>query len=336
MSHSFPSIVELAAGCILVTFLAGASYLLFHTLFFPVLLPMLIAYATATWVRRVGSHSKTNAKWASMALATLLCITVLLGSIGLVSILAKEAQELVEWASTHVSSWNALPHWLTDPVPLAWQSRIEVAITALIEKGATWLGSVAGAILTSLPGAALTIVFTIASLFYWLGEETRAWLTTTLEPLHQWLAGQLWWEKCGQLWQTTSHSVAAYLRTQVSLSAVVFVLLSIGLSVLGIHSATAWAALITIADLLPLIGAGVILVPWAIFVLLAGQTALGIGLLVVEGVCWLLRQILEPKLTGHALGVPPYVMLVGVYMGYRIGGIGGMLCATVLLGGIGK
>lgn len=340
MSHS--SLVSLAAGCIVTAFACTIVYLLLHTLFFPVLLPMLFAYGVAAWVRRVVVHmgvGKGGQRWVGIALATLLCIAVLWCGVGVVTILAKQAQELVEIAATFWN-WSALPTWLTAHVPVAWQSRIDAALTALIEKGATWLGSVAGAMLSSLPGAALTIVFTIASLFYWITDHDGIvhWFSTAIRPLfHNIPSGwQQGWHRCKPVWQTMLQNTAAYLRAQGSLSAVVFVVLSVGLGVLDVEGQMAWAALVTIIDLLPLVGSGVILVPWAALMLLTGQTGRGIGLLVLWGLTWLLRQILEPKLTGHALGVHPYIMLVGLYTGYRMGGFGGMVCAAVVLGGGGR
>ena len=130
-------------------------------------------------------------------------------------------------------------------------------------------------------------------------------------------------------------NIAAYLKAQVSLAAVVFLVLSAGLSFLGIPGQMAWAMLTALADLLPLFGAGVVLLPWAGFALLTGRTVRGIGLAVLWLVVWLLRQWLEPKLTGRALGVHPYVMLAGMYGAYRIGGIGGMIVGAVVLGGMG-
>ena len=51
---------------------------------------------------------------------------------------------------------------------------------------------------------------------------------------------------------------------------------------------------------------------------------------------WLLRQWMEPRLTGRALGVHPYVMLTGMYGAYQIGGISGMIAGAVVLGGMGE
>ncbi len=342
MPKDTPRVTQIAAGCIV----AGAGIvvliLLVRTVLFPVLLPMGITYAAAAWIRRVVAHTKIGqnrrcAKWARLLLTALLCVVVIVGGVGLLTTLVKQAQTLVTRSTRW--DWSALPAWFLDLVPDTWrpilQERIDAALTALVEKGATWLGSAAGAVLSSLPGAALTVLFTIASLFYWADGSITTWFAQwyreSVPP--QW---QHRWDVCKGVWQRTGVGIGAYLRAQLCISAVVFVVLSVGLGLLAIEGQIAWAAMITLTDLLPLLGAGVILVPWAGVLLLMGQTGRGIGLLVLWGVTWLLRQIGEPRLTGHALGVHPYIMLAGLYAGYHLGGIGGMLCAAVALGSLGQ
>lgn len=358
------SVEKVAAGCVVAAAAMCLAYLLLHTLLVPVLLPCGIAYAAAAWVRRVVAHTgvgrlgRVGEKWGGMVLAGILCVAVLWCGVGLVSALAGQAHTLME-AATALWDWTALPAWLTDRVPAQWQTRIDAGITALVEKGAGWLAGAAGAVLTALPGAALAVFFTIASLFYWLAdrdgilqalkdmaktilptdtppcaeEATPAPNDTPHVPPHSQTTEvppcPHWWTYCRKLWHTAGASAVAYLRAQLSLSAVVFLVLSVGLGLLDTAGYMAWAAFVTIADLLPLLGAGVILLPWAGFVLLAGQTGRGIGLVLLWALVWLLRQLLEPRLTGHALGIHPYGMLVLLYTGYQLAGVGGMLCAAV-------
>ncbi len=374
------SVEKVAAGCVVAAAAMCLAYLLLHTLLVPVLLPCGIAYAAAAWVRRVVAHTgvgrlgRAGEKWGGMVLAGILCVAVLWCGVGLVSALAGQAHTLME-AATALWDWTALPAWLTDRVPTQWQTRIDAGITALVEKGAGWLAGAAGAVLTALPGAALAVFFTIASLFYWLADrdgilqalkdmaKTILPTDTSAQPPHSpspeaahtpyakaategsphSAAPQQQhraedspprthahgWTYCRKLWHTAGASAVAYLRAQLSLSAVVFLVLSVGLGLLDTAGYMAWAAFVTIADLLPLLGAGVILLPWAGFVLLAGQTGRGIGLVALWALVWLLRQLLEPRLTGHALGIHPYGMLVLLYTGYQLAGVGGMLCAAV-------
>ena len=149
------------------------------------------------------------------------------------------------------------------------------------------------------------------------------------------IVGHPVWRKTTGVLGQAGRSVGGYLRAQVSLALVMFLILTAGLSLLGVHAPAAWGCLTALADLLPLVGAGVVLLPWAGFALLTHRTGLGIGLAVLWLLLWFLRQWLEPRLVGRALGVHPYVMLAGLYAAYRLGGVGGMILAAAALGGVG-
>ena len=184
----------------------------------------------------------------------------------------------------------------------------------------------------------LAVFITVASVFYWLADREGILASAVAmvpESLRERIRKHPWRQSAAEGIRSMGGNIAAYLKAQVSLAAVVFLVLSAGLSFLGIPGQMAWAMLTALADLLPLFGAGVVLLPWAGFALLTGRTVRGIGLAVLWLVVWLLRQWLEPKLTGRALGVHPYVMLAGMYGAYRIGGIGGMIVGAVVLGGMG-
>jgi predicted PurR-regulated permease PerM len=48
-------------------------------------------------------------------------------------------------------------------------------------------------------------------------------------------------------------------------------------------------------------------------------------------VIYLIRQFLDSRLIGRMTGVHPFVALACLYLGWRIGGIGGMIAAPVIL-----
>ena len=90
------------------------------------------------------------------------------------------------------------------------------------------------------------------------------------------------------------------------------------------------ALLISLFDLLPLLGVGTILIPWGLLALLSGNTVLGSGLLVLCGIVLLVRQLLEPKILGESLGLHPLLTLLAVYAGLRLGGVWGMIAAPAV------
>jgi predicted PurR-regulated permease PerM len=72
------------------------------------------------------------------------------------------------------------------------------------------------------------------------------------------------------------------------------------------------ALLLTLVDFLPLLGAGVALLPWAGFCFLSGTPQRGVELLILWGAVSLFRRVAEPRLVGKQTGLPPILTLVGI------------------------
>ena len=125
-----------------------------------------------------------------------------------------------------------------------------------------------------------------------------------------------------------------YLRACLLLGLLTFCLCFIGLAILRVPYAFILALLLAVVDLLPLLGTGVILIPWGIICLLLGQVKLGIGLLVLYGAATLVRQVLEPKLIGEGLGLHPLVSLFSMYAGLKLFGVWGMILAPLVAAGV--
>ncbi|MBQ9151494.1 MAG: sporulation integral membrane protein YtvI [Clostridia bacterium] len=125
-----------------------------------------------------------------------------------------------------------------------------------------------------------------------------------------------------------------YLRACLLLGLLTFAQMFIGLALLRIPYAFILAFLIALVDFLPLLGTGIILIPWAAVSLLLGEIKLGIGLLVLYAVSSVIRQILEPKLIGEGLGLHPLLSLVSMYAGLRLFGVWGMILAPLVTAGI--
>ena len=67
------------------------------------------------------------------------------------------------------------------------------------------------------------------------------------------------------------------------------------------------------------------LVPWSVLSFLMGQSARGIGLLVLLAAHEIMRQIAEPRILGKSLGVHPLVTLMLLYAGYSLFGFLGLI-----------
>ncbi len=105
-------------------------------------------------------------------------------------------------------------------------------------------------------------------------------------------------------------------------------LLFAGFLILRVHFAVLFALLIAFLDFLPFFGTGTALIPWAVYKLLVGDYKMAVGLIILYGVTQLLRQLIQPKLVGDSMGLKPLVTLVLLYVGYKAGGVLGMIFAV--------
>ena len=98
-------------------------------------------------------------------------------------------------------------------------------------------------------------------------------------------------------------SLFKLIKAYVIILFITFIELCIGLWALRIHSFWKYAAIISLLDLLPILGSGAVLIPWGSIELISGRSALGAGLLVLYAVTVVVRNIIEPHIVGDSLGL---------------------------------
>ena len=123
-------------------------------------------------------------------------------------------------------------------------------------------------------------------------------------------------------------AVGGYFKAQIKIEIWIYLLLLTGFLILGVDYAPLIALGIAILDFLPFFGTGTAMVPWAIVKFLSADYIMTIALLVIWGVSQLVRQIIQPKIVGDSVGVPPLPTLFLLYIGYMVGGVMGMIVAV--------
>lgn len=121
------------------------------------------------------------------------------------------------------------------------------------------------------------------------------------------------------------------LRAYGIIMVITFCELSIGLWVLQVDDFLKIAATIAALDILPMIGSGLILIPWGIYNLILGELWLGIGILILYLLITFIRNIIEPRIVGDQLELPPVVTLVAMFLGMRTMGVVGIFLMPILV-----
>ena len=125
-------------------------------------------------------------------------------------------------------------------------------------------------------------------------------------------------------------SLGKYAKAYGLIISITFTELCIGLftlQLLGIYNngyIFIIAAITAIVDIVPVLGTGTIVIPWAVYNLFTGNYSLAIGLFVIYICITVIRQVIEPKMVASQLGIPAFLTITSMFIGSQIFGVIGI------------
>ncbi len=190
----------------------------------------------------------------------------------------------------------------------------------MMEKTPEWIGKVA----SFVPRFFISLFIFLICTYYFScdGERFSNFFAKKISP-----------EKLDRFHQTKSlflRALAQYGKAYLLLFLLTFSELFLGLALIRVPGAAGKAFFIAFVDILPVLGCGTVLIPWALFCLLSKNTGLGLGILILYLIVLVIRQIAEPKIVGSSIGLHPVLSLVLVLGGLYFFGFFGMLIFPLL------
>lgn len=192
-----------------------------------------------------------------------------------------------------------------------------------------WMGSFISSISGKAVGAASSVATAIPGLFIQLVLMVISsfFLAADYHEIKLFLLRQMGVKTARLFIQIKEYVVGtlfACIGSYFIIASITFVELSIGLRLLGLRRPTLIAFCISVFDILPVMGTGGIMIPWAVLTLLQGKFTLGLGLLAVYVAITVIRNIIEPKIVGGRLGLHPVVTLASMFLGAQLFGVIGL------------
>ncbi len=214
----------------------------------------------------------------------------------------------------------ALPEWLRGTLD-DFFADFGKTLSSLLASTASWLMGKLGGFAAAVPKSLLSVATSLLAVYFTSAAypTLRAWARQLLPQ-----AGR----SAAQSLRTT---LLRWLRAQLTLFSLTFSQLFLGFTLLGTDFALLGAFLTALVDLLPVLGTGTVLIPLALFSLLAGNAPRALGLAALYLTTLLVRNVTEPKLLAAVAGVPPIVSLAAMYLGFCAFGVSGMLLFPLLL-----
>jgi sporulation integral membrane protein YtvI len=122
-----------------------------------------------------------------------------------------------------------------------------------------------------------------------------------------------------------------FLKAQVILSTITFIISFVGLLILNVKYAAVMAFIIVLVDILPILGTGSVLLPWAIFSFFQDNLFLAVGLCILFVLIIVIRRAIEPKVLGERIGLSALATLVSIWIGFKVMGILGIFLFPLAL-----
>lgn len=274
-------------------------------------------------------------RWLSslVILLGLLTPLVLLAGYGLVS-LVRALRDVAQSVIPMLQSQNFVDNWLYRVLTALPPSLQEVCLNALntlsqqkeqlLGQLLTRLGSWSSGLLTALPShLGETGLFLLSFLFCAISYPEVSRLLRSILPAD-------WQRWAAKVQRTAAHQLGHWCRAEGKLVGLIFLELALGLALLGIRRWLFFAALIALVDLLPLVGSGLMLLPWAAVRFLLGEQLQALGLVLIWLCVWTTRTVMEPKLVGRQLQLPSAISFFAAILGAKLWGLKGLILFPVL------
>jgi sporulation integral membrane protein YtvI len=318
----------------LIVFALVFLYLLF-TVGAPFLLALVVAIFLEPLNRLLINKARLNRLAASLITSTLF-LAMLLGLLAVIGMkviaeltaFMQKVPEYLNHASAYIedllneaqSLMDGGAAWVPGQLE-SWVSSLTAALSNLSNKLASSLLNIAAGI----PGAfVFIIVFLVAVYLFTLGLPQMK--SSFLSLFEEKSRGQM-----DQVLVSLRKSVFGFLRAQLLLSVITYIISFIGLMLIGTGYPLAISLLIVVVDILPVLGTGSVLVPWAVFEAVSGDIYTGVGLILLYIVITVVRRTVEPKILGDAVGISALSALISLYVGFELVGVIGVFLGPIVV-----
>lgn len=306
-------------------------------------LPFLLGYLFSLAVNPLADTLQKRLK-IPRGMSAVLVIVLIIGILGGIvtfavwKIIDEARMVYAQFPSIYVSVQNAI-HSFGDRLSIVYDNlpqNVQLSLSALgegisertanfINRKSTPVVDYAGNFAKALPSVFVAIIVFILS-SYFMVSDNRA-VSAAVDRI----IPERFSERVNMVKSELKKYLGGYCKAQVILMFIAFVIIFIGLEILGVNYALLIALGIAILDALPFFGSGFVLWPWTVVAFVNSNAKLGIGLIIIYVAVMVTRRFAEPKLVSSGMGMHPILTLMSMYVGYRTLSIGGLILGPIIL-----
>ena len=176
-----------------------------------------------------------------------------------------------------------------------------------------------------IPEIVIIIVIAIVATFF-MSKRSKRYLNDLLRIF----PGE-WRDSLKELGADFTKAFAGFVRAEFFVFLITLFCCLVGIMIIHPRYALILGTITALFGILPVLGVGIILVPWAVIAFVGGHNLLGIELLLLTGIITILRHIVEPKILGDNTGLDPLFVLMSMYIGLAATGVVGLILGPFVL-----
>ncbi len=140
-----------------------------------------------------------------------------------------------------------------------------------------------------------------------------------------------WYGRARAVGKDLGAAIVGYLRAQAILISITTFATIIGLLLIGNRYAVTLGVLAGLLDIMPIVGTGMLFVPWVIGLIIMGSLGEAVKVAALWIITITVRQFLEPKVLSSGIGIHPLATLVSMYVGAQLIGAAGLILGPSLV-----
>lgn len=319
-------------GFFVILLLLAARYLL------PVLMPFLVAFVLAFLIQRPAAWIARRLRAPKGRLSVLLLVLVYVAVFGVAfsgggrvfavirefvidvpDIYRRDILPLLNYVLEGVAeNLSEADPFVSAQIENSLQQAVH-SIGQMVSGLSVTLLQMVSEFITGVPSVLIRVVLTVITSFYICSDYDRI-----LAALWRLLPDR-WQNLCRDIKQYGLNMIRVYIRSYSLLFLLTFTELTIGFLIFQIPHSLLVAVLIAIFDILPVLGTGGVLIPWAVILAVIGNYPLAAGILILYVIITVVRNSVEPRIVGKQIGLHPLLTLIAMFTGVSLAGLPGLI-----------
>lgn len=284
--------------------------------YMPFVIALIIASIAEPLIKFFMKKCKMKRKLASTISLLIIVILITIILTLLISSIVSESIKLIENLNVYATNaYNYGMNILKDiqegriQIPQEVIDIVEKSYSGLLDSAKTFIGNFFTSLINTigaLPGGITFSFVTILAVVFICFDRDYIISTCKKHIPSKWL------EKIKMVFRETFSVTIEYIKAEAKLSFLCFILVLVGLTImdligLKVEFLIIMALFIGFVDILPIFGAGAVMIPWAIYLVIVGNIPLAIGVGILWIIWAIIKNLLEPKMISKQMGLHQFL-----------------------------